>query len=90
MEVPDIIDNSVEGQKLSEVLNRLLSPAVSADFATAYFNVEGFGLVKENLTKVKHFELLLGREPTGGEPRPGAPTLVSEDLRSDTEDAMGK
>jgi superfamily II DNA or RNA helicase len=90
MEVPDIIDNSVEGQKLSDVLNQLLSPNVSADFATAYFNVEGFGLVKENLTKVKNFKLLLGREPTAGEPRPGAPALVSENLRADTEDAMGK
>jgi len=89
MEVPDIIDNSVEGQKLSDLLNQLLSPAVSADFATAYFNVAGFDLVKENLTKVKNFKLLLGREPAG-EARPGAPTLISEDLRTDTEDAMGQ
>jgi len=90
MGVPDIIDNSVEGQKLSDVLNQLLSPAVSANFATAYFNVEGFGLIKESLTKVKKFKLLLGREPMAGEARPGAPALVSENLRADTEDAMGR
>jgi len=90
MEIPDIVDNSVEGQKLGHVLNQLLSPTVSADFATAYFNVEGFALVKDNLTKVKNFKLLLGREPLAGEPRPGAPALVSEDLRADTEETMDR
>lgn len=90
MEIPDIIDNSTEGQKLSDVLNRVLSSDVSADFATAYFNVDAFALLKENLTKVKDFKLLLGREPVVGEPRPGTVALVSEDLRADTEDAMGQ
>ncbi len=90
MEIPDIIDNSAEGQKLSDVLNSVLIPQVSADFATAYFNIDGFSLLKEHLTKVKSFKLLLGREPTLGEPRPGTVALVSEDLRAETEDAMGQ
>jgi len=40
--IPDIIDNSIERQKLFEVLNSVLLPQVSANFATAYFNVDGF------------------------------------------------
>ncbi|MCL4459620.1 MAG: phospholipase D-like domain-containing protein [Chloroflexi bacterium] len=90
MEIPDIIDNSIEGSKLSDILNRVLSADVSAEFATAYFNLAGFALLKDNLTKVKHFRLLLGREPLMGEPRPSMGALVGEDLRADTEDAMGQ
>jgi len=90
MEIPDIVDNSIEGEKLCDVLNRVLSPDVTAGFATAYFNVDGFALLKESLTKVNGFKLLLGREPIMGEPRPGTVALVSEDLRADTEDAMGQ
>lgn len=32
--------------KLSDVLNRVLSPNVSADLATAYFNADGFALLR--------------------------------------------
>jgi len=89
--IPDIIDNSIEGQKLFEVLNSVLLPQVSANFATAYFNVDGFTLVKDNLTKAKDFRLLLGKEPVVREPLAtgGGTTLITDELRGDTEDAMG-
>ena len=89
--IPDIIDNSVEGQKLFDVLNSVLLPQVSADFATAYFNVPGFALVKDNLTRAKDFRLLLGKEPVVREPLTtgGGTTLIADELRGDTEDAMG-
>lgn len=89
--IPDIIDNSTEGQKLFDILNLVLLPQVSADFATAYFNVAGFALVKDNLAKARNFRLLLGREPAVTHPLAtgGGTTLVTDELRGDTEDAMG-
>lgn len=92
MEIPDIIDNNSEERKLCNILNSLLLPKVSADFATAYFNIDGFSLIKDSLTKVKGFRLLLGREPTIGEhvTQSKTPTLISEALRAETEDAMGQ
>jgi HKD family nuclease len=90
--IPDIIDNSTEGEKLSDILNTLLLPQVSADFATAYFNIDGFSLIKDSLTKVKSFKLLLGREPTMGEQVAQFSTsaLTNEALRAETEEAMGQ
>jgi len=91
-QIPDILDNSTEGQKLADILNRILRSQTSADFATAYFNVAGFSLVKESLAKVKSFRMLLGREPAVGGyvTRPGTMPLITEDLRAETEDTMGQ
>ncbi|MBM4432924.1 MAG: hypothetical protein FJ025_02885, partial [Chloroflexi bacterium] len=87
--IPDIIDNSITGDKLSDVLNRVLTPDVKAEFATAYFNIEGFTLIKDKLTKVKTLKLLLGREPVAGIPQDAISSVFTgEDLRVDTEDAM--
>lgn len=92
MEIPDIIDNSTEGQKLFDILNSVLLPEVSADFATAYFNVAGFALVKDKLDKAKDFRLLVGKEPAVREPviTGGGTTLITTELRADAEDAMGQ
>lgn len=39
----------------------------SLDVATAYFTVTGYGLVRERLSAVGSFRLLLGAEPAKGE-----------------------
>lgn len=59
----NIIDNS--NVKLAVFLNKVLQqePDTNLDIATAFFNVEGYALVKENLGKVKKFRLLLGKIP---------------------------
>jgi len=92
MEIPDTISNSIEEQKLCDVLNAVLLPQVSANFATPYFNIDAFALVKERLTKVSRFKLLLGREPSIQDHimQSGTDTLINENLRGDTEDAMGQ
>ena len=88
--IPDTISNSIEGQKLCDILNSLLMPQVSAIFATAYFNLGGFSLVKGQLSKVKDFKLLLGREPSIQDHfmPSGTETLIHDNLRADTEDVM--
>ncbi len=63
-----IIDENIiynSNVKLSVFLNKVLKsePTSNLDIATAFFNVEGFALVKENLGKVKKFRLLLGKTP---------------------------
>lgn len=65
MPIPkEIIDNS-EGNKLVSFLNSVLkeNPKTSFDVATAFFNVEAFAMVKDNLNGVERFRLLLGKAP---------------------------
>lgn len=90
--IPDTISNNIEGQKLCDVLNALLLPQVSADFASPYFNIDAFSLVKEHLTKISSFKLLLGREPSIQEHviQSGTDAVIGENLRADTEDAMSQ
>jgi len=60
--LPDIIDNS-EDKKLGAVLNQLLEqgePVVR--IVTAYFNHDGFAVLKNGLENAKEFKLLLGKE----------------------------
>jgi len=59
----NIIDNS--NTRLSVFLNKILKlePNTNFDIASAFFNVEGFALVKENLNNVTKFRLLLGKTP---------------------------
>jgi SNF2 family DNA or RNA helicase len=56
-----IIDNSKE--KLASVLNREFSDADEIAIASAYFNVHGYGAIKDGLGD-RPLRLLLGREPT--------------------------
>src|SRR4030042_5220558 len=58
-----IIDNS--DVKLSTFLNDVLQeiPNTQFDIATAFFNIQAFALIKDNIQEVKGFRLLLGRAP---------------------------
>lgn len=58
-----IIDNS--DVKLSAFLNDVLReiPNTQLDIATAFFKIQAYALIKENIQGVKHFRLLLGRAP---------------------------
>jgi len=83
MSVPDIIDNAE--YQLFEVLNDLLGVRDTADFASGFFNIGGYALVREKLNGVSKFRLLLGREPsTHGLPtKTGRPTqLIDIDIHS--------
>jgi superfamily II DNA or RNA helicase len=64
--IPFVIDN--RQHRMSDVLNTLLAqyPGSSLDIATAYFNVGGWQLLRENLKGVGTFRLLLGDEPEIG------------------------
>jgi len=58
-----IIDNS--DLKLSAFLNDVLKeiPETCFDIATAFFNIQAYAFVKENIQGVKRFRLLLGKAP---------------------------
>ena len=66
MSTPFVIDN--QHHKLGDVLCELLSATEGkpADFATAYFTVSGYRLVKDALHGVGAFRLLIGSEPQTG------------------------
>jgi superfamily II DNA or RNA helicase len=87
MPIPYVIDNQTH--KLADVLNTILSEHAhhSLDIATAYFNVGGYRLLREQLANVRSFRLLLGFEPEGGADvglRPDAKALRAL-LRGDLE-----
>ena len=67
MKLPYVIDNQTH--VLADILKGLLTghKGRSLDVATAYFTVGGFGLVKEGLTDLGNFRLLLGAEPRSRE-----------------------
>jgi hypothetical protein len=58
-----IIDNS--DVKLSTFLNSILEeiPNTNFDIATAFFNLQAYAYVKDNIQGVKRFRLLLGKAP---------------------------
>lgn len=60
----EIIDNN-EGNKLVSFLNHALqeTPKTKFDIATAFFNIEAFAMIKDNLNGVERFRLLLGKTP---------------------------
>lgn len=67
MKIPYVIDN--QKYKLSDILNAILRnhQGQSMDVVTAYFNIQGYHLLKEGLSGLGSFRLLLGEEPTSGE-----------------------
>ena len=67
MRIPYVIDN--QQYRLADVLNEVLTEhsGRSLDVANAYFTVTGYGLVRERLSTVGSFRLLLGAEPIQGE-----------------------
>src|SRR5437016_14405490 len=64
--IPFVIDN--QQHRMAEVLGNLLArhKGHSLDVATAYFNVGGWQLLREGLTGLGNFRLLLGDEPEAG------------------------
>lgn len=62
-----VIDN--RNHRMADVLNIIMAEhgGCSLDIATAYFTVGGFGLVKEGMTGLSSFRLLLGTEPSTAE-----------------------
>ena len=67
MRIPYVIDN--ERHRLADVLNEVLAGHAgrSLDVATAYFTVGGYAQVRERISALGSFRLLLGAEPTHGE-----------------------
>lgn len=63
MYIPErsIIDN--DKLKLCEELNKILKEQKTIDIASGYFNIGGFQLIQDSLTKAEHFRLLLGKSP---------------------------
>ena len=79
MRIPYVIDN--QGYRLADLLNQLLAghTGKSLDVATAYFNIQGFRLLKAGLDRLGSFRLLLGDEPEEGAAiglRPKEPKIV--------------
>jgi hypothetical protein len=77
MMIPYVIDN--QKYKLSDILNAILEnhQGQSMDVVTAYFNIQGYNLLKKGLSGIGSFRLLLGEEPTSGE----RIDLMREDLK---------
>jgi len=74
-----IIDNS-EGKKLVVFLKQILkaAPESKLDIATAFFNIQAYTMVKDELNGVPHFRLLLGKAPEIGNERTLGDALLEE------------
>src|SRR5215204_2299819 len=70
MQIPDFVDNG--DRKAFQVLKFLLGTQPRADFASGYFNLGGYSLLRESLAEVPEFRLLLSREPGRAAPTDGA------------------
>jgi hypothetical protein len=67
MRIPYVIDN--HRHKLADVLNQVLETHrdLAMDVATAFFNIRGYGLLREKLKGLGSLRLLLGAELRSGE-----------------------
>jgi len=70
MQVPDFLDNG--DPKMYQVLDHYLREEPRADFASGYFNLGGYSLLREALAEAPGFRLLLSREPGRAAPTEGA------------------
>lgn len=63
MKLPYVIDN--QSHKLADVLNQVMQehPGMSLDIATAYFSVNGYRALREQMEYLRSFRLLLGFQP---------------------------
>ncbi len=59
----EIIDNSEDRKLVTYLKEKLKENNDGFDVATAFFNIEAFSMVKEELDGVDHFRLLLGKTP---------------------------
>lgn len=67
MRIPFVIDNR-DDNTMVNVLGDILAQhsGKAVDVATAYFNVQGFNLLRDGLSSVGTFRLLIGAEPLAG------------------------
>ncbi|RJQ50197.1 MAG: helicase [Nitrospiraceae bacterium] len=87
MIIPYVIDNQT--YKLADILNAILRnhQGQSMDVVTAYFNIQGYRLIKDGLSELGSFRLLLGEEPSSGENiglKPD-PSKLNQAIRADLE-----
>lgn len=85
MRIPYVIDN--QQHRLADVLNAILKEHAgkSLDIATAYFNIQGYSLLRDRLEQLGSFRLLLGDEPGDGVDlgiRPAAAIQLLSELNS--------
>ena len=61
--IPYVIDN--DQHRMADVLNQVLGDhqELAMDIATAYFNVRGYGLLRDRLKDLGSLRLLIGAEP---------------------------
>jgi len=84
-----IIDNNKF--KLFEELNNILKEQKIFDVASAYFNIAGFQLIKDSLSGVEKFRLLIGTSPQTDEKKPDIfqpEELYREKFRQDLEEEV--
>ena len=82
-----IIDNDI--LKLFEEINKILIEQKKLDIASAFFNIQGFYLIKDTLTGCDHFRLLLGVTPQSGQEKPDffiPEKIYKESIRVDLEE----
>lgn len=63
MKNPEIIDNSENNKLVDFLQNKLEENKNNFDVATAFFNIEAFSMVRDELEGVERFRLLLGKSP---------------------------
>lgn len=87
-----IIDN--DKLKLCEELNKILAEQKNFDVATAYFNLAGFQLIRDSISGLEKFRLLLGVSPEIEKKKPDIfePEIIyKKEIRSDLEtETFGK
>ena len=84
-----IIDNSK--LRLFEELNKILIEQKSLDVASAYFNIAGFQLIKDALSGIQKFRLLIGSSPQTDEEKPDIfqpEEIYKKSFRRDLEDEI--
>lgn len=81
----NIVDNN--NVKLSVFLNKVLKlePKTNFDIATAFFNVEGYSLIKESLGGIIKFRLLLGKTPDLNENNQTLGKVLLKEIKAEVE-----
>ena len=75
--IPYVIDN--DQHTMADVLNQVLEDhhELARDIATAYFNVRGYGLLRDRLNDLGSLRLLIGAEPQAAQDVGLKPTTVA-------------
>ncbi len=76
--LPDLIDNSTPDRTLSHILNQLLTTEPAVHIATGFFNLGGYGLLRDGLHRAPRVRILLGKEPALKGTSPDTPPPIEE------------